>query len=246
MKLRPLENTVVHLKTQAEYDEYMQMCEDAGWMWYEGVKPKSINHWNDTKENTCVRVAVCLEYARIGYYRDIDVTILTLPELKAKLAGEEPKKTKKPTSYAITSPEQLKHGMKVTCTIEGKKIDDAKISIDKEKNIYICQDHKDGNFTKEKLGYKHSWIIKYSTDLDCFAACFSVQVKDLESADVTIKKAADSWTPDAPIYRRGRDWIMADKLCIDGKELTLAKAKEQEAKLRAAIRAITRYFPRSK
>lgn len=146
----------------------------------------------------------------------------------------------------ITHPSQLRHGMRVTCTIEGTKIDDAKISIDKKKNIYICQDHKDGNFTEDKLGYQHSWIIKYATNLDCFAECFARQVTDLKSADVTIKKAADTWTLDAPIYRRGSDWIREDKMCIAGKEFTFDEVCEQEAKFRAFRRAHSRYFPKAR
>ena len=38
----------------------------------------------------------------------------------------------------------FKHNQKVTCEIDGKKITDAKISIDKDGTPYICQNEKDG------------------------------------------------------------------------------------------------------
>ncbi len=53
----------------------------------------------------------------------------------------------------------LKHGMKVTCKLKGIVIDDAKISIDSEGAIFICQNEKSGSGTNNKLGYDYSWNI---------------------------------------------------------------------------------------
>lgn len=55
----------------------------------------------------------------------------------------------------------FKHGDSVTCTIKNKDIDDAKISIDKYKRVYICQNCLNGSATDDKLGYKYSWNIEY-------------------------------------------------------------------------------------
>jgi predicted hydrocarbon binding protein len=57
-KLYEMPNTVVHLETQDEYEEYMQMCEDVGWEWYEGGKPKDLKHnteylYIEIKDNFC-------------------------------------------------------------------------------------------------------------------------------------------------------------------------------------------------
>lgn len=41
--MKPLTNTVVHLPTQEEYDEYMKMCEEAGWKW-KNTKLKATYH----------------------------------------------------------------------------------------------------------------------------------------------------------------------------------------------------------
>ena len=54
---------------------------------------------------------------------------------------------------------ELKHGMKVTCEIEGKEITDAKISKDADGSFFICQDKKRGTGAENKLGYKYSWEI---------------------------------------------------------------------------------------
>ena len=49
------------------------------------------------------------------------------------------------------------HGDKVTCSIEGTKIEDAKISIESDR-YYICQNHKSGQVANDRLGYKYSWV----------------------------------------------------------------------------------------
>lgn len=56
---------------------------------------------------------------------------------------------------------KFKHGQKVTCKIKETQIDDAKISIDTNRTIYICHNHADagGAEADNKLGYKFSWRI---------------------------------------------------------------------------------------
>ena len=65
-----------------------------------------------------------------------------------------------------THEELLKlHGRKVTCNIYSnvkgykRSITDAKISVDDEGDVYICQNILEGNNADDKLGYEHSWII---------------------------------------------------------------------------------------
>jgi len=53
----------------------------------------------------------------------------------------------------------LKHGDRVTCEIGPDKILDAKISINKNKRVYICQNERNGGAANDKLGYKYSWGI---------------------------------------------------------------------------------------
>lgn len=53
-----------------------------------------------------------------------------------------------------------KHGQKVKCEIEGVKVNDARISIDRDGDIYICQNERNGAGAEDKLGYKYSWWIK--------------------------------------------------------------------------------------
>lgn len=53
---------------------------------------------------------------------------------------------------------KFRHGQRVTCEIDGVKIDDAKISIGKNGLIYLCSNSKSGdNNADEKLGYKYSY-----------------------------------------------------------------------------------------
>jgi len=53
----------------------------------------------------------------------------------------------------------FKHNDKVTCSIGGTKITDARISIDKDGRPFICQNERDGTDAENKLGYKYSWVI---------------------------------------------------------------------------------------
>ena len=75
----------------------------------------------------------------------------------------------------------LKHGMKVTCQINGLKITSAKVSISNCGNIHICQDEKDGDGVKERFGYKYSWNVGCDGDSD-YAG-----VTDLKIGSRTIK-----------------------------------------------------------
>lgn len=52
----------------------------------------------------------------------------------------------------------LKAGMKVTCTIKGTIIDDAKIQIQNSR-IYICQNKREGSHPTNMLGYNCGWSI---------------------------------------------------------------------------------------
>jgi len=87
-KLQPLENTVVHLKTQAEYDEYMQLAEEAGWKWSSDTTPfKQKNNWFYWKGSNLVEVKDCFtnfkNQTHLNKHKK-NTTILTLTELKAK------------------------------------------------------------------------------------------------------------------------------------------------------------------
>lgn len=80
--MKELEDIVVNLRTQAEYDEYMQMCEDAGWTWLDRYKPTQFNGWRYYREKTCILVRKRLipssfEYCWLNGYK-----IITLKELK--------------------------------------------------------------------------------------------------------------------------------------------------------------------
>ena len=57
------------------------------------------------------------------------------------------------------------HGQKVKCTICEIEINDAKISINKDGNKFICQNEIDGASADDLLGYKYSWSL-YDDDQD--------------------------------------------------------------------------------
>lgn len=66
----------------------------------------------------------------------------------------------------ITTHEQLlkMHGKRITCDIRGKYIDDARISVEENNNIYICQNEIDGISCEETFGYKCSYLISSNNE----------------------------------------------------------------------------------
>jgi signal peptidase I len=53
---------------------------------------------------------------------------------------------------------KFEHGQMVRAVIDGTKIDDARISIDKDGRMFLCQNVKDGAYADDKLGYQYSWF----------------------------------------------------------------------------------------
>jgi len=76
--------------------------------------------------------------------------------------------------------DDFKHGDKVTCCIKNIEIKDGKISINRDGDMFICQDLKKGSFIKDMFGYKYSWNI-YKSDQK---KSFESQLKE-ECIDVT-------------------------------------------------------------
>lgn len=60
------------------------------------------------------------------------------------------------------------HGQKVMCEIEGVKITDARISINENGRIFICQNEMNGLDADNKLGYKYSHCIFEGTERQLF------------------------------------------------------------------------------
>lgn len=101
------------------------------------------------------------------------------------------------TRTKVTSPDQLKHGMRVECVIQGDVIDDAMISISSRGFVYICQNHKNGSECTDRLGYKYSWVIAKFGD---FIPEYPYQVKDL-----FIIEPIQSTKQDAKSVKKGGD-----------------------------------------
>jgi hypothetical protein len=77
-------NTVVYLKTQEEYDEYMKMCEEVGWKWHGGQLPTQNNVFNYYTD-VCVVIKENLIYSDKKYYEEEEYNILSFSELLNKL-----------------------------------------------------------------------------------------------------------------------------------------------------------------
>ena len=82
----------------------------------------------------------------------------------------------------------FKHNQKVTCEIDGKKITDAKISINKDGTPYICQNEKDGITADNLLGYKYSWQLNkdFTDSLTTNLKPFNKTIRDVEIGDILV------------------------------------------------------------
>lgn len=80
--MKPIKNTVVHLPTKEEYDEYMRMCESEGWVWSNGKKPKQYDVWDLLEDRICIDVKDKFSFCSFSYSAYNGYKIITLKELK--------------------------------------------------------------------------------------------------------------------------------------------------------------------
>ena len=81
MKLKELKDTVVNLRTQAEYDEFMRICEKAGWFWDSGARPTKKNYWDGYRGNICISCRNEFYYSSKKYFQE-GYEIITLAQFK--------------------------------------------------------------------------------------------------------------------------------------------------------------------
>lgn len=83
MKLKKLENTVVHCKTQTEYDELMRIYEDAGWVWRNGDKPTNHkSYFSEYEDGICAKVEDRFTKDSVRYWKLKNWKIISLSEFK--------------------------------------------------------------------------------------------------------------------------------------------------------------------
>ena len=82
-KLYEMPNTVVHVRTKEEYDEYAKMCEDVGWEWIDGKSPLYKKMFYVYEENTAITIKDGFQFGNKEYGR-YNIT-LTLKQLKERL-----------------------------------------------------------------------------------------------------------------------------------------------------------------
>jgi hypothetical protein len=68
IKLSPLEDKRVQVKTQKQYDTLMRIYELSGWVWIHGNLPTKSNHWPYYKDNTCIDAKDNFCYSEREYF----------------------------------------------------------------------------------------------------------------------------------------------------------------------------------
>lgn len=109
----------------------------------------------------------------------------------------------------------LKHGMSIACIIDNVEINNAKISINEDGKIYICQNMCDGGVADNKLGYKYSWNIGNIKD-----TYISNSIKFLLPTNKDIKNGVQE--DDILIDNRGERKVLG----ICGKVIILSECNE--------------------
>lgn len=90
--MKELENTVVHLPTQEEFNEYMKMCEKEGWEWMSNESPFDCKgkEWKKYREGTCATIRNKLSHSSMQFYEYTGgYKVITLKELKEMNEEEE-------------------------------------------------------------------------------------------------------------------------------------------------------------
>ena len=82
--MKELENTVVHLPTQEEFNEYMEMCEKAGWKWRGDFAPFNFmgEEWEFYRKDTCVNICNGFGYGSIQFHQEQNDKIITFKNFK--------------------------------------------------------------------------------------------------------------------------------------------------------------------
>lgn len=144
MKLREMENTVVHTKTRAEYDLLMSIYEAADWKWQSGKKPTKEDSYNEYKEKTCIRVKKEICYAREGFYKEEGVKIISLRKFL--------KSQKLALNTAFMRPGLVVESKQVGCeyltTLVNPKVRAVLIAVDRaggDNEFWDCQVLKNGD-----------------------------------------------------------------------------------------------------
>lgn len=137
----------------------------------------------------------------------------------------------------LTEYSQLKHGMRVRCKIYDEQIDDAKLSINKSGEVFICQDKRDGCPAEDRLGYKYSWTM---TRKDNDFKYWVQSVENLESIDEEPSRKSE-WQAK---YYKDDMWFTKDAVFIYGEELTVEGLKEKVNAYRNILLAHNKKFPK--
>lgn len=79
--------------------------------------------------------------------------------------------------------EDFKHGMRVTGKLEGRDLNDAKICINEDGTVFVCQDVLDGSpFAEYKFRFKYAWGLYNNNGNICYTRG-STNLKPVETPE---------------------------------------------------------------
>lgn len=146
----------------------------------------------------------------------------------------------------ITRYDQLRHGMRVRCKIFGEQVNDAKISVNADGTIYICQNMRHDSWATDKLGYRCSWRTWNPEVGKTFFEYLSLHdISDLVAVDDIKREAPEPWTP---VYERGSDKLTQDLIFTDEfpEGISRDDLNAKTNRYRALVAAHKKHFPAKK
>ena len=135
--------------------------------------------------------------------------------------------------------EDLVHGMYVTCEIDGKKIEDARLSIDEDGDVHICQNEKNGSKADELFGYTYSWLMvgknkdieNWEGDVTNLNSVEEKTLDNLKLGDVLMNDDGDSVTIEGEsCYKTNIGYCSAKELKKGGFKIVNTFTKEEAEK----------------
>lgn len=101
---------------------------------------------------------------------------------------------------------QFVHDTPISCYIKDTEIREAKVSINKSGDVYICQNFKNGNAADDRLGYRYSWSLfgglKYN-EVRIIEYQGIKHVKEYPLTPVEAKKVPDTKYQDLSMLKHG-------------------------------------------
>lgn len=180
---------------------------------------------------------------KLGYKYSWHIGFLKLDKSEFNGLYAWDKLPEKPTTKGklLTKYSELQHGMSVTCEIDNKKVDDARLSINSDGRVYVCQNVKEGSDANDNLSYEYGWWLsnEYKNIEN-----WSPYVKNLLSVEEpkkTSKQPTSNWNHHESYSKDGITFDR-DTVKLPGEEISIQELRDRLNLYRSIVRKYDSVF----